>query len=129
MGTFVSHAVDLISIEIEGMSKYEKRISAMNTYKQIKKGKTMDILDLICEDADIDKGEVIKTLVDKIPEGMTAFNYAAPGLTVTFFRKILIDDFGVDDNVISNAFEQMSGGNFGNIISGVFNHDSGYSGD
>ena len=119
------------------MSKYideleQKRISAMNTYKQIKKGnnmENMDILDLICERAGLDKTVVAQRLIDKIPEGMTAFNYAAPGLTVTFFRQILIDDFGVSETIISDAFEEMSGGAFDNIVSGVFNNDNNFNDD
>ena len=111
------------------MSKYmdeleEKRISAMNTYKQIKQGENMDILDLICERAGLDKSIVAQRLIDKIPQGMTAFNYAAPGLTVTFFRKILIDDFQVSESIISDAFEAMAGGAFDNIVRGVFNDDN-----
>lgn len=119
------------------MSKYiddieQKRISAMNTYKQIKKGKNMgnmDILDLICERAGLDKTVVAQCLVDKIPEGMTAFNYEAPGLTVTFFRKILLDEFGVSEAIISGAFEEISGGAFNNIVNGVFNNDNNFNDD
>lgn len=116
------------------MSRYidkleEKRISAMKTYKQIKKGKNMDILDLICERAGLDKNVVAQRLIDKIPEGMTAFNYEAPGLTVTFFRQILIDDFGVSESIISVAFEEISGGAFDNIVSGVFNNDNSFDDD
>ena len=111
------------------MSKYmddleQKRISAMNTYKQIKQGENMDILDLICERAGLDKAVVAQRLIDKIPEGMTAFNYAAPGLTVTFFRQILMDDFKVSEDIISDVFEAMAGGAFDNIVRGVFNDDN-----
>ena len=81
----------------------------------------MDILDLICERAGLDKVVVAQRLIDKIPEGMTAINYFAPGLTVTFFRKILMDDFGVSEQVISDAFAEISGGDFDNIVRGIFN--------
>ena len=84
----------------------------------------MDILDLICERAGLDKSVVAQRLIDKIPQGMTAFNYAAPGLTVTFFRQILMDDFNVSEDIISDVFEEVSGGDFDNIVRGVFNDDN-----
>lgn len=85
----------------------------------------MDILELICERAGLEKAVVAQRLIDKIPEGMTAINYFAPGLTVTFFRQILMEDFGVSGQLISDAFEEISGRAFDNIIRGVFDDCGG----